>query len=621
MNYRREIDGLRALAVIPVILFHSGFESFSGGFIGVDVFFVISGYLITTIIVTDIELGKFSVLNFYERRARRILPALFVVLLTCIPFYWFWLTPADLKSFSQSLVAVPLFASNILFYLTSGYFQSEAELKPLLHTWSLAVEEQYYLLFPIFLVATWRLGKLWIFSLLGMLAILSLGLAQWGSNTHPAFTFFLLPTRGWEILLGAFAAFYLTIKKSRDISQSVSQSVSFIGIILILYAVVFFNKETPFPSLYTLVPTIGAALIILFTTQSTFVGKFLGSKLLVGIGLLSYSAYLWHQPIFAFVRLRSFEDPSKLFFAGLVVLAFLLAYLTWKYVEVPFRNRRLIKRNLLVVLSISFSGLFVTLGLLGHFKDGFPTPQQKQINAYANYDYMKAYRGGKCFLEETSTSYTDFSRDCAVIDNHNPSLLVFGDSHAAALSKGLRMEIPNVIQYTTSSCPPIAFTNFKRSGCERINLFVLQEIKRIKPNRVWLHANWYAYDSDKLKNISKTIEFIHMNSPSTEISIIGSVPHWKPSLPVIMLKKDITLDGEYYVESSMYSDLKLLDVNLEKICNSNQTDFKSVLEILCVDGKCQVTTHLNNVIGLTAWDSEHLTEFGSILLARKLLNK
>ncbi len=210
MDYRREIDGLRALAVLPVILFHAGFKIFSGGFVGVDVFFVISGFLITTILLSELEAGNFSLINFYERRARRILPVLFFVMLLCLPFAWIWLIPDDMKSFSQSVVAVSLYASNILFWGTSGYFDSAAELKPLLHTWSLAVEEQYYLFFPVFLMLAWRFGKRWIFNCLVFVFILSLALAQWWSSSMPMAGFFLLPARGWELLIGAFVAFYFT---------------------------------------------------------------------------------------------------------------------------------------------------------------------------------------------------------------------------------------------------------------------------------------------------------------------------------------------------------------------------------------------------------------------------
>lgn len=208
MNYRREIDGLRALAVLPVILFHAGFQTFSGGFVGVDVFFVISGYLITSIILKEKQAGTFTLIGFYERRARRILPSLFVVMFVCSIFSWLWLLPSDMKMFSQSLVAVPAFASNILFYLTSSYFEPAAELKPLLHTWSLSVEEQYYVLYPIFLLIAWRVDKRWAVAILILLTGMSLAAAQYASATNPAFAFFLLPTRGWEILIGALVGFY-----------------------------------------------------------------------------------------------------------------------------------------------------------------------------------------------------------------------------------------------------------------------------------------------------------------------------------------------------------------------------------------------------------------------------
>lgn len=296
MDYRREIDGLRALAVLPVILFHAGFETFSGGFVGVDVFFVISGYLITTIILAELEQGKFSIVNFYERRARRILPALFLVMIVCISFAWFWLLPSDMKLFAKSFVAVSLFSSNILFWRESGYFDTAAELKPLLHTWSLAVEEQYYVLFPLFLIVTWRFGKRWVIGTLVVVAVLSLAAAEWGSTAKPAATFFLLPTRAWELLIGTFVAFYLQGTTTWQPSRVLREVFSALGVAMLAYAVFTFSKQTPFPSLYALVPTVGTALIILFATQQTTVGKFIGNKFFVGIGLISYSAYLWHQP-------------------------------------------------------------------------------------------------------------------------------------------------------------------------------------------------------------------------------------------------------------------------------------------------------------------------------------
>jgi peptidoglycan/LPS O-acetylase OafA/YrhL len=339
MKYRAEIDGLRALAVLPVILFHAGFEWFSGGFVGVDVFFVISGYLITTIIISEMAEGKFSIVNFYERRARRILPALFFVMAACLPFAWLWLTPSDLKDFGQSLVAVSTFSSNILFWLESGYFDTAAELKPLLHTWSLAVEEQYYILFPIFLMLTWRLGIKWILILLSIVFFISLGIAQWGAYNSPTAAFFLLPTRGWELLVGVFAAFYLKYNTHLK-SHSLNQALSLLGFCLIVYSIIAFDETTPFPSLYALVPTIGTGLLILCTVPKTLVHKLLSLKFIIGIGLISYSAYLWHQPLLAFARHRLLGEVSELTLIALCLISLVLAWFSWKFVEAPFRNKK-----------------------------------------------------------------------------------------------------------------------------------------------------------------------------------------------------------------------------------------------------------------------------------------
>lgn len=362
MKYRAEIDGLRALAVVPVILFHAGFEWFSGGFVGVDVFFVISGYLITTIILAELEKGKFSIVSFYERRARRILPALFLVMFVCIPFAWILLSPAELISFSKSLMAVQIFASNFFFWQDGGYFETAAELKPLLHTWSLAVEEQYYVLFPLFLMLLWRLGERWLLMSLGLFFVLSLAMAQWGSYAQPTAAFFLLPARGWELLIGAFAAFYFSSAKRKEFSQEQKEVGGWVGVALIFYATVVYTDSTPFPGLYALVPTVGTVLIILFATRGTSVAGLIGNKFFVSIGLVSYSAYLWHQPVFAYAR---YWDPKIDLMAKslLVVFVFFISFLSWKYVESPFRSRHFLDRKLVFTISALVGGLFFLIGL------------------------------------------------------------------------------------------------------------------------------------------------------------------------------------------------------------------------------------------------------------------
>lgn len=357
--------------MLPVILFHAGVETFRGGFVGVDVFFVISGYLITTIILDEIRDGRFSVSNFYERRARRILPALFLVMFVSIPFAWLWLPYADMKGFSQSLVAVSTFSSNILFWLQSGYFDTGADLKPLLHTWSLAVEEQYYILFPILLMLSWQFGLRLTLMLLAMLGVASFALAEWASVAEPAAAFYLLPTRGWELMIGASAACFLSRPIPITVSGKVREVVGSTGLLLILLSVFTYSKATPFPGVYALMPTLGTLLIILFVNQDTFIGKCVGSRVFMAIGLVSYSAYLWHQPLLSLTRHRYSEELSGPVIAMLLALTFLLSYCSWRYVEAPFRNKTKVSRGLVFSFAIFGAAFFAAIGYFGHVSNGF----------------------------------------------------------------------------------------------------------------------------------------------------------------------------------------------------------------------------------------------------------
>lgn len=455
MKYRPEIDGLRAIAVIPVILFHASFEYFSGGFVGVDVFFVISGYLITTIILSEKEQGTFSLVNFYDRRARRILPALFLVMFVSLPFAWFWLFPSDMKDFSQSLVAVSAFSSNILFWQETGYWGVDNELKPLLHTWSLAVEEQYYVLFPLFLMVMWKFRKRWILGSFMLFAAVSLMLSQWGAHNHPTANFFLLPTRAWELAIGASIAFYFLYKKQTVhiilSHKLVDEILSFIGLSMIGYSVLAFNEATPFPSFYALAPTVGTGLVILFSSKDTLVGKLLGSKVPVGIGLISYSAYLWHQPLFAFSRHRSLTEPSELLFIALSLLTFLLAYMSWRYVEKPFRTKGKLSGNVVVMFGAIGSGLFIVIGLTGHVTNGFDGFSSKnQLTQEAIEEKWEVNPG----LSKTCEGSFTLSLDCRT--SNDPEILIWGDSYAMHLVDGILASNPDakIIQVTKSVCGP-----------------------------------------------------------------------------------------------------------------------------------------------------------------------
>ena len=354
MRYRPEVDGLRAIAVAAVIIFHSGCIPLTGGFLGVDIFFVISGYLITKIICNEMQNNSFSFPHFYKRRVLRILPALFLVCICCIPFAFMLMLPNERLGFAKGLISVTLFASNIFFWRQSGYFDEDAALKPLLHTWSLGVEEQFYILFPLFLFLAYRFIRSRIPALVVILTVGSLGLAEWMSRIEPDANFYLLPFRAWEFGAGAILA--LGSQTWEGARTWWAQTASAIGLVSILYALAAFDETTPFPSLWGLIPVLGTMLVIAYARHDTVAGRVLAWSPVVALGLISYSAYLWHQPVFVFYRMWSLDEigvPSAL---ALVVLILLLAYLSWRFVEKPFQFGK-VGRNRIFVASLPATAL------------------------------------------------------------------------------------------------------------------------------------------------------------------------------------------------------------------------------------------------------------------------
>ena len=374
MEYRPEIDGLRAVAVVPVILFHAGFGLFSGGYVGVDVFFVISGFLITSILMKDLDRGEFSIVKFYQKRIRRLLPALFLVVFCSLVAGWLILMPAEFQDFFESVIAVIFCSSNFLFWQESSYWDTSSELKPLLHTWSLAVEEQYYLIFPPFLYITYRKSKKLTFWIISLVFLCSLFGAHFISDQLPTANFYLLPSRAWEMMLGSIGAFALSNEKISNLikKHKLSKEVmSVIGITMILYAIFCYDHHTPNPSLWTLIPALGALLVILYCDKNTLVGKLLSLKPMLLIGLISYSAYLWHQPIFAYARYVAFPEQNQFLFVMLSIAVFPISYLTWKYIENPFRRESLVSNVFVFKGAAIISVLFVFISSIGIWAKGF----------------------------------------------------------------------------------------------------------------------------------------------------------------------------------------------------------------------------------------------------------
>lgn len=633
MKYRAEIDGLRALAVVPVILFHAGFGLFSGGFVGVDVFFVISGYLITTLLIEDIENNRFSIVHFYERRARRILPALFIVMLVCIPFAWVWMLPNQMKDFSRSLVAVSLFASNIRFWQDSGYFAAGAEEKPLLHTWSLAVEEQYYVLFPIFLFFACRFGKNRVFWIIVVLAAISLALSEWGWRSDASANFYLAPTRAWELFAGSIAAFVI-----RKRGVQANNVLSLLGLAAIIFAIFAYDESTPFPSIYALVPVIGVVLLVLFAEKDTLAAKLLSTKLLVGIGLVSYSVYLWHQPLFVFARVRSLDAPSASLMLSLSAMSIILGVLSWKIVEQPFRRKSQFSRRFIFSVSLSFGVVFIFLGMFIEKTDVFENLFVKGLNedlqkvvglvAFAkdkDPDFVEKWQYGKCFYGDDLDSFSFYNKEqCLRLDPSRKNVLLVGDSHAAQWYFALKQNYQNVnvLQATASGCRPLIGTDGDKR-CTDLREYIFNEFLPQNPiDAVIISARWR--EEEVTKSLRNTIDYLR--NFSKNIYVIGPTVEYYDALPYIYLKFAKFEGGNKYeqnfsqinVESWVDTKIFSLSEVIESLTIESKAYYVSVVDLVCSGEKCSSLTPAGK---LMAFDHGHLTLDGSDYIVKLMKDR
>ncbi len=519
LSYRPEVDGLRAIAVVPVILFHAGFASFSGGFVGVDVFFVISGYLITSIIINELAQRNFSLLAFYERRARRILPALMTVVLASLPVAWFWLLPEHMKNFMQSIVGVATFSSNVLFWLESGYFDAAAELKPMLHTWSLAVEEQFYILFPLLLMLSWRAGFNIVIAIFVCLFLVSLGLAEWMVQTDPSFAFFMLPTRAWELLIGSFTAIMLFRQPAARRPSLLGNLAALAGLGAVLGAVFVYSSATPFPSFYALVPTLGSGLVIVFAVQGSWVANILSARLLVGTGLISYSLYLWHMPVFVFARHRSLTELSPQTMLALILLVFLLSWMTWKYVERPFRERQRFTRRRVFVMGGLISCVVASVGIAGHATDGWGgrlTADQAALATIRKLHTRQREDNG-CNMAGKSVALGGCVHGASV----SPTYALLGDSHATTIVHTLASRFSDndlsFVQYTKNGCPfAFDFRTAENRRCAEYYESAAADIRQRGITTLIVYSRWahYLYDTD-YRNGLGGVEHVKANTYST----------------------------------------------------------------------------------------------------------
>ncbi len=599
MQYRREIDGLRALAVVPVVLFHAGFSSFSGGFVGVDIFFVISGYLITSILIAENEQDRFSIINFYERRARRILPALFFVMACCLPFALMWMLPDGLVEFGRSLIAVTFFVSNFLFWQESGYFAAAAEEKPLLHTWSLAVEEQYYLLFPLLVLMLWPLGRRWFSIVLVVGVLASLGLAEYGWRNKPSANFYLAPFRTWELLIGSLIAVYLSRNSA---PAALRDTMSIIGVAMILFSIVWFDAKTPFPSLWALLPVLGTGLLILFTWPETLVGRFFSTPPLVGVGLISYSVYLWHQPLFAFARIHSIDHPSAALFLVLSALSVLLAWLSWRYVEAPFRSKERVSKRAIFTFTGCGMAFFALIGAALVATDGMPARfNAQQQDLLVPLTERTAYVVGR---QEQAAELKVF------LDDKRPNVLIVGDSFS--------QDFVNVIAESVDTDEIELAAHFVPNQCQfyigdekedktaattSLNCVKLRQVPRTlieSADVLFITAQWQLW---ALANLESTIKA--MNVPShTKIVVVG-----RKSFGRVNRSALTQLSAEQ--RGSFRNTVGSYHLSVVQLGNELNQRYVDLHAALCGSPTATQCPLFNNQGELLSHDGGHLTEAGA----------
>jgi peptidoglycan/LPS O-acetylase OafA/YrhL len=618
LSYRPDIDGLRAIAVLSVVAYHLSLGGVSAGFVGVDIFFVISGFLITSIVHREISSSSFSLVKFYERRIRRIVPALTCVLVISCIVAWYGLLPQEFDDFAKSLVAAVLSVSNILFWRQAGYFDTPSELKPLLHTWSLGVEEQFYLFFPPLLMWISRHYKNSLRKWIIGIAIISFAVSAWGVFTFPTATFYLIDTRAWELMIGAM----LALEIFPSINGTVQRNIASIGgLLLIGIADFVFTASTPFPGAAALLPCLGAALIIAAgKTGTSFVGKLLSIKPLIFIGLISYSLYLWHWPIFVFHRAGVLPTTILGHHMGLGVLAesVIAAVLSWRFVEMPFRAGSIAPSTKPLFWGTAVStAVIAVFAIIVIFSGGVPnrfTPDAVTIGSYlANGGDLHAEREGTCLID-LGHPFKDFRPDiCLNMSSDKPNLLLLGDSHAGHLWKGLSTQFPefNLLQASAAGCPPFFVDADKRAAyCNDLRVSIKQFLLSHKLDGIILSADWTASQNDLL-----TETLIFLRTLQTKIYLVGPNPKYDLPLPrLLALSTDKRNPG--LAQQHLLHDAWSLDQTMQALASQQHlAGYISLVHAMCPDDIC---TEYAESLTPTEADENHFTAAGSILIAKRI---
>ena len=622
---RLDIDGLRALAVGAVLAFHAFPYWFPGGYAGVDVFFLISGFVITRSHIGSVENGTFDWVDFYRRRIRRIFPALFLVLLASAIAGWVLLWPVDLVRLGTNIVAAALFVPNLLLWSEAGYFDVTSHTKPLLHLWSLGIEEQFYLLWPVMLLLLGR-AKWLIFALLA-LSVVSFVYSAYTVDTAPTAAFYSPLSRMWELGAGCILAIWAHRRADAPVFSAQSRNaMSMSGVALVVITFVTLESNSPFPGWRATLPVLGTALVI--AGEDASVNRaILSNRSVVYIGLISYPLYLWHWPLLTFSRIVHGE-LSVMTHVSLLSAAFVLAAATYNFIERPIskvRNIRVVSRTAIASMGfVGLAGLF--FWSVGGALFRFPAEIQPII-AHKNYEFKKDARFPACWLAD-DVDFNKIAKECyPSSDRTKQSVLIWGDSHAARLYPGMRVVLDSgvdVAQFTRNSCPPVL--DVVRGSCTRGNRAILDQLRVVPPAIVVLFGAWERYGDDWSPDsylggkLASTIDQLR-RAGVAKIILVGPAPYFHPGLPELVFhqwKEDSrvgALPGRLI--EGVSTKTPRIDMDLSRIARSQAVQYASIYNFLCNSEGC--LTHISRT-DLVTWDYGHLTTSGATMVVRGMVD-
>lgn len=634
LNYRADIDGLRAIAILLVLFYHIFPNVVQGGFIGVDIFFVISGFLITGIIFNDLENKSFSFAMFFSRRIKRIFPALLIVIATSFWAGWFLLLPKEFMELGKHIAGGVGYVANFTLWSDSGYFDALPELKPLLHLWSLGIEEQFYLFWPLALFLTWKYrynAKLIFLSAL----VLSFALNVTFVATKPDMVFYFPIFRFWELFIGATLCLFSNKNPQNPLLKLNANYLSLLGIALVLFATFNLDKFSTFPGWWALLPTVGAACIIAAGRDAWLNLNLLSNKVVVWVGLISYPLYLWHWPIYSFMHIRVGSLPYDVDKVAVLISSFILSWLSYKFVERPIRHHKdskFIISGLLVmslVIGAMGIGVYIWKGVPSRIhqslnEEAIPVELQEMLNPDFGGYISKDWREHKCFLIKGEDA-GHFENEC-LESGSKPLIFLWGDSHAAALYSGLKFLQTkrnfSIAQYTASACPPILnWDGNINKLCREINNHNITLIRKIKPEVVFLQAAWYWSEYD-WKKVGETINELKRIGIK-RIVLVGPVPNWKEKVPNVIIsyyRNFNKLPPKYTTFDVDINEIVRVDHELEALSRAKKITYISIYQTLCNSDGCMLSVG-GDIRNISSLDYGHLSIFAAEFVIESVANK